>query len=101
MLVEVYKFEKLCFEVNVILEVCQEGYEVFVIIDDYLMYFIGIIKDQNGIKYYIIKNFWGIECNIFGGYLNMFESYVCVKIIFFMVYKDVILVVIKQKLGIK
>ena len=98
---EVYKFEKPFPEVKVTPEIRQEGYEAFVTTDDHLMHLTGIVKDQNGTKYYITKNSWGTERNKFGGYLNMSESYVRAKMIYIMVHKDAIPKTIKAKLGIQ
>lgn len=98
---EVYKFEQPYPEVNVTQEVRQEGFESYVTTDDHLMHLTGIVKDQNGTKYYITKNSWGTERNKFGGYLNMSESYVRAKMIYIMVHKDAIPKAIKAKLGIK
>ena len=98
---EVYKFEHPYPEVNVTQEVRQAGFESYVTTDDHLMHLTGIVKDQNGTKYYITKNSWGTERNKFGGYLNMSESYVRAKMIYIMVHKDAIPKAIKAKLGIK
>lgn len=97
---EVYRFEKPFPEINVSQEIRQEGYESFVTSDDHLMHVTGMVKDQNGTKYYITKNSWGTERNKFGGYLNMSESYVKAKVIFIMVHKDAVPDDIRQKLGI-
>ena len=98
---EVYKFEHPYPEVNVTQEVRQAGFESYVTTDDHLMHLTGIVKDQNGTKYYITKNSWGTERNKFGGYLNMSESYVRAKMIYIMVHKDAIPKAIKAKLGIQ
>ncbi|MDY6004713.1 MAG: C1 family peptidase [Parabacteroides sp.] len=98
---EVYKFENPYPEVNVTQEVRQAGFESYVTTDDHLMHLTGIVKDQNGTKYYITKNSWGTERNKFGGYLNMSESYVRAKMIYIMVHKDAIPKAIKAKLGIQ
>lgn len=97
---EVYKFEKPFPEIDVTQEIRQEGYERFVTTDDHLMHITGMVKDQNGTKYYITKNSWGTARNRFGGYLNMSESYVKAKVIFIMVHKDAIPSAIKTKLGL-
>jgi len=99
-LAEVYKFEKPFPEVDVTPEIRQAGYESFVTTDDHLMHLTGVVKDQNGTKYYITKNSWGTERNAFGGYLNMSESYVRAKTISIMVHKDAIPSEIKKKLGL-
>jgi aminopeptidase C len=98
-LAEVYKFEKPWPEIAVTQEIRQKGYETFVTTDDHLMHLTGIVKDQNGTKYYITKNSWGTERNPFGGYLNMSESFVRAKTIYIMVHKDAVPADIRQKLG--
>jgi len=97
---EVYKFERPYPEVVVTPEIRQAGFESFVTTDDHLMHLTGIVKDQNGTKYYITKNSWGTERNTFGGYLNMSESYVRAKTIFVLVHKDAIPAAIQAKLKI-
>ena len=87
-------------EVNVTQELRQTGYENFTTTDDHLMHLTGIVKDQNGTKYYKTKNSWGTDNNPFGGYLNMSESYVRAKTLFIMVHKNAIPPAIKSKLGL-
>ncbi len=87
-------------EINVTPEIRQQGYENFTTTDDHLMHLTGIVKDQNGTKYYKTKNSWGTDRNAFGGYLNMSESFVKAKTIFIMVHKDAIPPAIRTKLGI-
>ncbi len=96
---EVYKFEKPYPEINVTQEIRQKGYETFVTTDDHLMHLTGMVKDQNGTKYYMTKNSWGTERNPFGGYLNMSESFVRAKTIYIMVHKDAVPADLRQKLG--
>jgi bleomycin hydrolase len=96
---EVYKFEKPYPEINVTQDIRQKGYETFVTTDDHLMHLTGIVKDQNGMKYFVTKNSWGTERNPFGGYLNMSESFVRAKTIYIMVHKDAVPAEIRQKLG--
>ncbi len=95
-----YSFERPLPEIDVTQEIRQEGYESFTTTDDHLMHVTGIVKDQNGTKYYITKNSWGTDRNKFGGYLNMSESYVKAKVIFIMVHKDAVPDAIRTKLGI-
>ena len=99
-LAEAYKFEAPCPEINVTQEVRQEGYESFVTTDDHLMHITGIVKDQNGTKYYITKNSWGTERNSNGGFLNMSESFVRAKTIYVMVHKNALPAQLKKKLGL-
>ena len=98
---EVYKFEQPCPEVKVTPEIRQQGFEAFVTTDDHLMHLTGIVKDQNGTKYYKTKNSWNENGNKFGGYLNMSESYVRAKTIYITVHKDALPKDLKKRLGIK
>lgn len=93
-------FEKPYPEIDVTQDIRQKGYETFVTTDDHLMHVTGIVKDQNGTKYYITKNSWGTERNPTGGYLNMSESFVRSKTIYIMVHKNAIPGEIKSKLGL-
>jgi aminopeptidase C len=97
---EAYKFSKPFPEVKVTQEFRQEGFDTKKTTDDHLMHVTGIVKDQNGTKYYITKNSWGTERNPFGGYLNMSENYVRAKTIAIMVHKNAVSAEIKTKLGI-
>ncbi len=93
-------FDKPGPEIDVTPQIRQEGYETFATTDDHLMHVTGIVKDQNGTNYYITKNSWGTDRNPFGGYLNMSESYVKAKTLFFVVHKDGIPSDIRAKLGL-
>jgi len=93
-------FDKPYPEIDVTQDIRQKGYETFVTTDDHLMHVTGIVKDQNGTKYYITKNSWGTDRNPTGGYLNMSESFVRAKTIYIMVHKDAIPGDIKSKLGL-
>jgi bleomycin hydrolase len=97
---EAYKFGSPFPEVNVNQAIRQAGFENFTTTDDHLMHLTGIVKDQNGTKYYVTKNSWGTDRNIFGGYLNMSESYVRAKTISILVHKNAIPAEIKTKLGL-
>jgi hypothetical protein len=97
---EAYKFSKPFPEVKVTQESREAGYDNKSTTDDHSMHITGIVKDQNGTKYYITKNSWGTDRNPFGGYLNMSENYVRAKTIYIMVHKNAIPAEIKTKLGI-
>jgi aminopeptidase C len=97
---DAYKFSSPFPEVSVTQELREEGYEKKTTTDDHLMHVTGMVKDQNGKKYYITKNSWGATSNTSGGYLNMSENYVRAKTIYIMVHKNAIPADIKSKLGI-
>jgi len=78
----------------------QKGYMNFTTTDDHGMHITGMVKDQNGTKFYKTKNSWGSDRNSYGGYLNMSESYVRGKTLFIMVNKNGIPPAIRTKLGV-
>jgi aminopeptidase C len=98
---EAYKFSSPFPEVKVTQESRQEGFDSKQTTDDHLMHLTGIVKDQNGTKYYVTKNSWGTDRNPFGGYLNMSENYVRAKTIAIMVHKNAMPAAIKTKLNIQ
>ena len=97
---EAYKFSRPFPEVKVTQESREAGYDDKSTTDDHLMHVTGIVKDQNGTKYYITKNSWGTDRNPFGGYLNMSENYVLAKTIAIMVNKNGLTADMKKKLGL-
>jgi bleomycin hydrolase len=97
---EAYKFSRPFPEVKVTQESREAGYDNKTTTDDHGMHITGIVKDQNGTKYYITKNSYGTDRNPFGGYLNMSENYVRAKTVFIMVNKNAIPAEINTKLGL-
>lgn len=68
--------------------------------DDHGMHIYGIAKDQNGKKYYMVKNSWG-DASTYKGIWYCSEAFVRGKSIDIMVHKDVLSKELKNKLGIK
>ncbi len=68
--------------------------------DDHGMQIYGIAKDQDGKKYYMVKNSWG-ETGKYKGIWYATESFVKGQTLDIMVHKDAIPRDIKAKLGIK
>lgn len=68
--------------------------------DDHGMHIYGIAKDQNGTKYYIVKNSWG-ETGDFKGIWYASETYVKYKTMNIVVHKNSIPKELRVKLGIK
>lgn len=67
--------------------------------DDHLMHITGMLVDQNGTKYYKVKNSWG-DGLANGGHVYMSESYMRLKTISVMVHKDAVPKDIRKKLSI-
>ena len=93
-------FNKPVPELTITPELRQQGYEEKNTTDDHGMQIYGIAKDQNGTKYYMVKNSWG-ETGKYKGLWYVSEAYVKYKTMDFMVHKDAIPKDIKKKLGIK
>ncbi|MCB0819114.1 MAG: aminopeptidase [Bacteroidetes bacterium] len=79
----------------------QEAFDNLSTQDDHGMQITGMAKDQNGTRYYIVKNSWGDESNECGGYFYCSEAYVLYKTTSIMVHKKALPADIAAKLGIK
>lgn len=81
-------------------EMRQEGFDNLTTQDDHGMHIVGSAKDQNGTRYYLVKNSWG-ESNDMKGYFYCSASYLLYKTTCIMVHKDGIPSGIKKKLSLK
>jgi len=68
--------------------------------DDHGMQVTGMVKDQNGDKYYMVKNSWGTEYNGLGGYFFASEAYVRLKTMNIYVHKEALPKDIAKKLNL-
>ncbi len=78
----------------------QAAFDNYETTDDHGMHITGLVKDQNGNKYFLVKNSWG-KANDCDGYFFASMPYVQYKTINFIVHKDGIPKEIRNKLGIK
>lgn len=77
---EIYKFNKPVKEKAITQEMRQQAFDNYQTTDDHGMVIVGRALDQNGTKYYIVKNSWGgIDDHKYGGYFYASESYVRYK----------------------
>ena len=67
--------------------------------DDHGMHVTGIVEDQNGTKYFIVKNSWGKSKELDGYFFASF-SYVKYKTLNILVHKDALDKNLQKKLGI-
>ena len=94
-----YKFNKPGKEKEISQALRQKAFDNYKTTDDHGMLMCGTAKDQNGTKYYLIKNSWGTS-NPYKGYFYASESYVKYKTMSIMLHKDAIPKKLKKKLGI-
>jgi bleomycin hydrolase len=81
-------------------EMRQLAYDNYETTDDHGMHVTGMVKDQEGTKYFIVKNSWGTgnDCD---GYFYASEAYFKYKTMNLMVHKDALPKKLAKKLGIK
>lgn len=85
-------------------EVSQESrqleYDNKTITDDHGMHIFGIAKDQDGKKYYMVKNSWG-KTGKYDGIWYVTENFVKAQSMDIMIHKSALTKDLKKKLGIK
>ncbi|MBQ6953158.1 MAG: aminopeptidase [Bacteroidales bacterium] len=87
-------------EIKVTQELRQEWYDEKTSTDDHGMHLYGIAKDQNGTKYYMIKNSWG-GAGEYKGLWYMSEEFCKGKVLNILVNKKAVPKEILKKIGIK
>lgn len=92
-----YKFESVMPEKEVTEEMHQEAYENGQTTDDHSMLIVGIAYDQNGTKYYKVKNSWS-ERHGMEGYWYCSEPFVRLHTMFFTLNKAGLTTDMKSKL---
>jgi len=95
-----YKFDKPVAEKNITQDMRQVEFDNYQTTDDHGMHITGIASDQNGNKYYIVKNSWGLDDHKYKGYFYASESYVKLKTMDIMVNKNAIPADLRKKLGL-
>ena len=77
----------------------QKEFDNWTLTDDHGMLIYGIAKDQNGRKYYMVKNSWGVTGD-YQGTWYMSENFIVGKAMDFMINKNALPKDIAKKLGI-
>lgn len=78
----------------------QKEFDNWELTDDHGMLIYGIAKDQNGRKYYMVKNSWG-NTGEYKGTWYMSENFIVAKCMDFLVNKNALPKDIAKKLGLK
>lgn len=86
-------------ELAITQEMRQEGYDNKNTTDDHGMQIFGIAKDQNGTKYYMVKNSWG-PSGKYKGIWYVSEAFVRYKTMNILVNKNSIPKDIRKKMGL-
>ncbi len=92
--------EKPCQELTITPEMRQAGYDNYQTTDDHGMQIYGIAKDQNGKKFYMVKNSWGTDSKYKGSWY-VSEAFARYKTMDIVVHKNAIPAALRTKLGIK
>jgi len=92
--------KKAVKEIKVTQENRQQWFDEKTSTDDHGMHLYGIAKDQNGVKYYLIKNSWG-ESGEYKGIWYMSEEFCKGKTLNIVVNKNAVPKEILKKLGLK
>ncbi|MEI6436992.1 MAG: C1 family peptidase [Bacteroidota bacterium] len=95
------KFDKPMPEKKITQEMRQLEFDNYQTTDDHGMHLTGIAKDQNGNRYYLIKNSWGTDGSPYKGYFYASDAYLRLKTMDIMVNKNAIPKEIRKKLGIQ
>lgn len=82
-------------------EMRQIAFDNYESTEDHMMHIVGTAKDQNGSKYYLVKNSWGTDLNSQKGYFYASKPFVQYKSVSVLMHKDAIPAGIAKKLGLK
>ena len=96
---QLYDFSGPVEEIEVTQEVRQEGFDNYETTDDHGMVIVGKAVDQEGNRYYKVKNSWDSE-QVYGGYFYVSEPYFLAKTMSIMVNKNAVPKECLEKLGL-
>jgi len=81
-------------------EMRQTAFDNYATTDDHGMHITGIAKDENGAKYYYVKNSWGLNNSKYNGWFYASAPFVAYKTMSIMLNKNAIPGDIRGKLGL-
>jgi len=94
-----YSFDGPAKELVITQEMRQENYDNYKVTDDHGMLIVGTATDQEGNKYYKIKNSWGTEGHVYNGYFYASKAFVELQTIGIAVNKSAVPKKIMKKLN--
>lgn len=96
-----YSFNGPVKEKTITQEMRQQEFDNYSTTDDHGIQITGMAEDQEGNKFYRVKNSWGTTDHIYDGYFYASDAFVRLKTIDIMVHKNGIPKDLKKKLGIE
>ena len=96
-----YKFDKPGKEKTVTQQMRQQAFDNYDTTDDHAMLITGLATDQNGNKYFKVKNSWGADKHKYNGYFYASFPYVALRTTCVMVNKNALSQQLRDKLGIE
>jgi bleomycin hydrolase len=78
----------------------QAAYNNYTTTDDHSMHIIGLAEDQDGNRWYKVKNSWAEDSNDNGGYFYASQSYMLYKTVAFYMNKKAVPKSISKKLNL-
>lgn len=81
-------------------EMRQKAFDNYSTTDDHGMHILGIATDQEGGKYYYVKNSWGVDRSKYDGHFYASEAFVACKTLSIMLHRDAIPAALRSKLGL-
>lgn len=97
---KLFSLEQIVPEKKITQEMRQIAFDNGATTDDHGMHIYGMAKDQQGNKYFMVKNSWG-EAGSYKGHWYVSEAYLKYKTMNILVHKNSLPKEIKNKLGIK
>ena len=88
-------------EMTITQEMRQQAFDNWETTDDHGMQIFGTAKDQNGKKYYMVKNSWGTTRSDYHGIWYISEAFMQYKTNDVLVHKEAIPAFIRRKLGLR